>query len=55
MPMTMTKSLQQRGQLGKKDGETTLLEAGKQWLQQTLTSHGLGAKTALGYGFFQAS
>ena len=32
-----------------------LLQVAFDWLQQTLTSHGLGAKTALGYGFFQAS
>lgn len=41
-------------QLGKNNGELSLLEAGKQWLLKALSEHGIGAKTALGYGFFQS-
>lgn len=40
--------------LGKQDDEITLLEAGKLWLIKALTDHGIGAKTAVGYGFFDA-
>lgn len=40
-------------QLSAKDSELTLLEAGKKWLIKALSEHGIGAKTAVGYGFFQ--
>jgi len=39
-------------QLGAQDAELSLLEAGKRWLLKALTEHGIGAKTAVGYGFF---
>lgn len=32
--------------------ELSPIEAGKQWLIKALSEHGIGAKTALGYGFF---
>ena len=41
-------------QLGANDGELSLLEVGKRWLIKALTEHGIGAKTAVGYGFFQS-
>lgn len=40
--------------LGKSDNERSLLQAAEQALTRTLTEHGIGAKTAVGYGYFEA-
>jgi CRISPR-associated protein Cmr6 len=37
----------------KMTGDTTLLELVAFWLTKALTEHGLGAKTAVGYGYFK--
>ena len=38
--------------VGKLSSQSTLLEVVGYWLTSALTSHGIGAKTAVGYGYF---
>jgi CRISPR/Cas system CMR subunit Cmr6 (Cas7 group RAMP superfamily) len=38
--------------LGIKDANTALLDKAKDWLIKALVNHGIGAKTAVGYGYF---
>lgn len=41
--------------LGKPEGTLSILQTGELWLRKALTEHGIGAKTAVGYGFFRSS
>ena len=36
------------------DGNATLVQLAKKWIEMALTDHGIGAKTAVGYGYMKS-